>query len=600
MAKDIIQELNDIQRSYYQDSIAIFDGLSYSQYKTLKQVEFYTNSKYLTGNKDNLGREKPFYNIVNAKVNFATTATDLDTKDVQIISENPASFDKSFLIQKEVHNWMKESNFALTLNEIGETRARYGGVIVKKVIKDGELKLEIPEWKNLITDQVDIERGAKIEKHYMTPAEYSQIHEAFNGGVSLDDVLKMATNTRRLNMMKTTKTPTKYIVVWEIHGEFPETYLDDTKDENKYSNQYHIVIGDKEKKQLHVHGEVEKESPYKYLPWRKVPGRALGVGVVEDGFEAQIWTNDAKMREKEVMEISSKVGFKTTDPKMQNNILTDLDNGFILKMSPGHDIQQLNTVSNAIPEFSNLVTSWDQQYGKVASTFEANTGENLPSSTPFRLAVMQSQNANSLFNYRRQELGIFLTEIFTDWIIPFLVKKMNTEHILAADFSHEELKMIDESFSISEANKQFFDRILNEDEAVSQETYDQMYNANLEFIQSTKGRRFLKIPKDYFKDVKSKIDIVTTGEQINKSAVLESLNNIMTTVAQNPAILDNPILSQIFARIVEITNVGLSPISMGIGLNKPVQSQQAPQGQPIAQAEPAPQGQSQNLNGQTQ
>lgn len=599
MAKNIVDELNDIRKSYYQDKVSIFDGLSYSQYQTLKQIEFYTNSKYLTGGKDQLGRDKPFYNIVNAKVNLATTATDLDTKDIQVMSDTSTSFDKSFLLKREVHNWIKEVNFGMILNQIGETRSRYGGVIVKKVMRDGKLNLEIPEWKNVITDQVDFERGAKIEKHYMTPSEYAEKHSSFNLNVPLDDVLKMATNTRKLNMSSQTKTPTKYIIVWEIRGEFPETFIDGTGDKNKYTNQYHIVIGEVENKQIHVHAELEKESIYKFLPWRKVPGRALGVGVVEDGFEAQIWTNDAKMREKEIMEIASKIGFKTTDPKMQNNILTDLDNGFILKMSPGHDIQQVNTVSNAIPEFAKLVSSWDDQFSKVSSTFEANTGETLPSGTPFRLAAIQAQNANSLFTYRRQELGIFLKELFDDWIIPYLVKKMNTEHILAADFSHEELKSIDEAFAINLANEKFFDMILS-DKEVTQETYDQMYNMSLDFIQTTKARRFLEIPKDYFKDVKTKVDIITTGEEMNKSVVLESLNNIMTTVAQNPQILENPILSQIFARIVEVTNVGLSPITMGIGLDRPKKPQQAPQPQPQPQGQQQQQPNQPQQNGKTQ
>ena len=577
--RTIIDELNDIKKSYFNDNIAIFDGLSYSQYKTLKKVEYYTNSQYMTGNKDNLGRQKPFFNIVNAKVNLAITATDLDTKDIEIMAKNPASFDKSFIIRKEVQNWMSESNFALTLNEIGETRARYGGVLIKKVIKNGKLSIEIPEWKNLITDQVDIDKGVKIEKHYMTPAEYSKVHDAFNLNVPIDKVLKLASNKRSLNTTTITKTPTKYVVVWEIHGEFPESMMDTEGKKYRYSNQYHVIVGDEVGKQLSVHAEEESEDEilYKYLAWRKVPGRGLGAGVVEDGFEAQVWTNDAKVREKEIMEIASKIGFKTTDPKMQNNVLTDLDNGFILKLGQGHDIQQLNTVSNAIPEFNNLVKSWDDQYSKVSSTFETNSGDSLPSGTPYRLAVVQSQNANSLFDYRRQELGIFLKEVFDEWVIPFLIKKINKKHILSSDFSHDELKTIDSAFATEEANKQFIERILKGEE-VTQETYDQIFNMQLEFIQSTKGRRFLDIPDNYFKDFETTTDIVTTGEQINKAVVLESLNNIVTTVAQNPQILQDPILSQIFGRIIEVTNVGLSPISLGIGVNKPVQTpQQAPQ-----------------------
>lgn len=577
MAKNIIDFLNETSKRFYEEKIAIFDGLSFSQYDTIKRIEFYSNSKYTSGMKDQLGRDKPFFNIVNAKVNLAITATDLDTKDMQIISRNPTQFDKSFILRRENENWMKEDNFGLFLNELGSTRPKYGGVLVKKVMRDGKLHLEIPSWKNIINDQTNL-KGVIIEKHFLTIDEYERMATNFNKDVPIEDIMKTSSDTIMGQKQGKSKTPTKYIIAYEVHGEFPETYIDQEGSKDKYVGQYHVIVGERgaKNRQYIVHSEIEKESPYKYLAWRSVPGRALGIGVVEEGFEAQMWTNDAKIKEKESMELGSKVIYWTSDTKLQNNILTDLDNGAIIKGQAGTQQPiQVNTLSNALPEYSKLAQQWDDQFAKTTSTFESNTGDNLPSGTPYRLAIVQSQNANSLFNYRRQELGIFLEEIFSDWVIPYLMKKINKEHILAADFSREELKMIDESFAVSEANKLFFDRVLDKRQVISQEDYDSAYQLALDYIKTTKGRRFIKIPKGYFDDMDAKVTILTTGEQLNKGVVLESLNNIMTTVAQNPGILENPTLSQIFARIVEIANVGISPFSLGIGIEKPKVQNQA-------------------------
>jgi hypothetical protein len=50
----------------------IADGYEYSQYQTLRTIELYRNSKFETGNKDSLKREKPFYNICKFRVNVTT------------------------------------------------------------------------------------------------------------------------------------------------------------------------------------------------------------------------------------------------------------------------------------------------------------------------------------------------------------------------------------------------------------------------------------------------------------------------------------------------------------------------------------------------
>jgi len=57
---------------YRSQSITVAEGYDYSQYETLRTIELYHNSRFLTTNKDTLGREKPFYNICKFRVNVAT------------------------------------------------------------------------------------------------------------------------------------------------------------------------------------------------------------------------------------------------------------------------------------------------------------------------------------------------------------------------------------------------------------------------------------------------------------------------------------------------------------------------------------------------
>jgi hypothetical protein len=120
--------------SYRSDTIEITEGYDFSQYETLRTIELYDNDRFLTGPKDSLDREKPFFNIVSFRKNVATRATDLDTKDVQIQSDRitKTSYAETFLLNLKSRNWMKLSGFATFLNRMGATRAKYGGVLVKK------------------------------------------------------------------------------------------------------------------------------------------------------------------------------------------------------------------------------------------------------------------------------------------------------------------------------------------------------------------------------------------------------------------------------------------------------------------------------------
>lgn len=553
MDKKLFKEINQIIEDYKSSYIEIIDGLSYNQFETLKKIEFYWNSRYLNGQKDELGKTKPFYNISKLATNVATRATDLDIKDVRITSDNPDDRVRSMILNHELKNWFKEANFSYTLNTFGKTRAKYGGALVKKTVTDGKLNIEVVDWKNVITGQTSVENETIIEVHYMSPSELSKKRGIWE---NVDEAIEFAKKRNNKNDTNDDK-----ITVYEVHGEFPQSLNPDIEngDENTYERMVYFIAGENETEQVVLWYEQEKESPYRFLAWDNVPGRALGIGVVEDGFEAQMWTNDAVMAEKNVMDLAGKVFIKTNSEQIGNNALTDLENGAVIKLEDGADANVMNLTPNSLPQFQNTIERWRAQYERATNTFDAVTGETLPSNTALGSVAIQSAQASSFFDYRREEAGIFWKNVLMDWVIPHLIKKINKKHILASDFSADEIKLIDTAFSINEANTRLKEAVLS-GKIVTQEEYDQAIEAFRTFIAEDGKRRYLDVPEDYFKGYEKKVSIDITGESRNKQAQLQSLSTILSQVASNPGILQDPNLNKIFNEILELSGINFIPV----------------------------------------
>lgn len=580
----IIGEVNDLITNYNTGSLEIMNGLYFSQSQMIRTIEFYSSSKYLLGQLDELGKEKPFYNIVNGICDVENAAVALNTADLQVTADEPEDFDKSFLITKELHNWMKEVSFERTLNELRDTRTRYGGVLAKKCMDTDEdenkkiLTIEVPEWKNLITDVLNIEDGVIIEKHYMSPAELARKKGIWD---DVPEAIKLATKMRYDRNLPNQIGTSKRVPIFEVRGEFPKMYFKEaegsaTTDDDlyDYSYQLYIIAGEQNGKQILLYKEDNTERVYKYLARKKKAGRALGIGVVEEGEQSQIWTNDAMQKWQRAFEYSSKVIGQSASRKLKGrNMLTEVDNGTILEHDDAKPITAVPlTPAGGFAQFELLTQQWFSQYEKASSAYAMQRGE--VTTKNFRLQSMALGQSGLVFGDLQTEMGVFVTEIFYDWILPYLSSQLNKAHILAYEFSPDELKTIDKSYSIHTANQQVMDRILSpaftlqDTPVITGDDYDKAQQEALQAIQQTKTHRFMDIPKNYYKDLEPKLTFRTSADQKNKAAMLESLTNIMTIVAHNPAVLQDPVLSQVFMRIVELSGAGISPISLMAGIQE--------------------------------
>lgn len=551
--------LDDLIESY-NEPISRVDGLLRNPKEVIRTIEFYSNSQYLSGNKDSLGREKPFYNVCNYRVTVAKTSTDIDVKDIRFEPDSLKHSIQSMILNKELYKYLKDSNFSLTINEMGFTRPKYGGVLVKKTMKGDDLNIEVLDWTNIDFDPNDVIGGTRVETFYMQPSELSEMRDVWE----VDEALKAHA--------KFTKGKPGKIEVKEVFGELPDSFYPGNEGNKEYKDNgdyklmcfYIAIVGNK--KYL-LYYKYEKENNVKYLPWEKY-GKSLGVGVVEDGFESQVWQNDSIISYKNIMDLASKIVITTDSQKVSGNAITGVDHGHIFQLEQGRSMNVLSLMPNAIPQIENLIGLWNTQYDKISSTYAANTGEAPTAGTPYSQTALLNQVANSPFEYRREEWGIFLNEILNDWILPHLKKEVMSEHILVSDYDDAELEMIDESIANFDSNKSILKDLFENDNLATPHEQQMMISGSKQSLKKHGKKREIIVPEGFL-EVGGRITANITGELKNKGAMLQSLDSIFKTVVStfNPntgeySALKDPVLSKIFGQIVEMSGAPVSFASM--------------------------------------
>ena len=566
LSKELEHSIDEAVSHYFDDSIELLDGLTYSQYQTIKKVEYYTNSRYLAGQRDRQGRIKPFYNINNFRVQIAVRATDLDIKNINIEADEPEDSLKALLLNQELYNWMKKTNFSKTLNDLGGTRPRYGGVLAKRVEKDGEVMVEVPEWKNMITDQSDVMGGIMIERHFLSPADLQKKEDVWD---NTDEAIKLArkpkdTSGQTSNSSGNTdevsaQSNIPQVEVQEIYMDVPDKFNPTTKKKGNTFRPMQIILATDGAAKVVMHMQ-EKERPYKYLPWEVISGRGLGRGQVEDGFEAQMWTNDAIIAQKNAMDLSSKVIITTSSTELDGNALTDLDNGTIINLQEKGFFKSTQLLPSALPELSNMVDQWDKQYSEVSSSFNSISGEEPPSGTPFRSLALQARQGASYFDYKREEFGIFIKEIVNEWILPELTKKLSKQHTLVTQLPGDKLELIDNLFVASRLEKGVKDFVRKNKLPPTREQVEREQQRLVEFLSQTGNTRYLEVPKAFYKDIKAEVTIITTGEQKDKEADNDRLLGLLEVASKTG---NQQLMTELIKKIIDSQDVGLSSQQFG-------------------------------------
>jgi len=528
--------------TYPSTEIELYGTRPFNQHQLLNTIAAYTDSHYTSSEYDELGRRKPFFNIVNRILHKQRTAEDIDTKNVELSTKKPQHYAKSLLMSVANKKWMKVNRFAHTLNEMTETRGKNGGVLVKWV----QDHVEVVDLLTTITDPTDIASGVKIQELRMNPAELMATKD--KGWENQEDAITM---DRENDTKEDGLNPiTDYIKVYVIEGVLPKSMIDEEAKEFDYSEQMHVITlftetdadTDTERQSgITLYQTEKKDSPYKYLPYEVFSGRSLGRGMVEQSLQAQIAINETVINEKNTMDIAGKalLAQPAGNGLDGNNFIKDYADGSIFEYNVAPP-QLINATPSSLGYNRTIIDGWRTQVNDQTSVQDVNTG-NMPASATFRGMALQNQEANSLFELRREEMGIFLQEIYQDWVIPHLKKWIKTQDFLELELSSEEMQRVISDYSYNKArrvvDKKYFAGEYNDVEPgtkfMQMAVDTEMEAERIKQELKTSKKNWLKSNDKYLDGIEYDLDILITDEQQIKQVYLSNQVDLLNTYLAN-------------------------------------------------------------------
>jgi hypothetical protein len=596
MTSEIYALADEVVSSFRDETniIDVVEGLSVNTYTIIREAEFLSSSHYMFGDYDEDGELIPFHDIITRILENQRAAEEVDTADLKITTDDQEFHNRAMLVDKYNQEWLRKNRIDKFINDAIETRGKYGGVLVKVVEEKDNIALQVVDWNDYAGDAGDLESGLRCIETYYTPARLIEV--AKERGWDIENVKQViqdyAEQDQDSDERKQVDTTGMYILVRELSGVMERTYIDENADEYEYSYQIHYLAGtelrgkDDYKGRTLFSAELE-QSPFYYLPYKKRGGKdkLLGIGMVERAKHAQVQTNRAAQQYKKALDLASTHVLQTGDKNLKGkNVIRQMKSGTILHVKEGQNISGVDMSPQALAHLDRFLMTVQNQVDRATGTYAVSTGENLPSGTPYRLGAILDQNAQSQFDLRREEFGIFLNHIYEQHVLPFLLKQIKNANELNLKFTADELQQIDYQIEVQQADKQIIDNyfagVYDADPMTKFAMMEQDRAAIMQGIdeQLKKGKSRRKIVNDmkdkwreYWGECEGKLFVEVTNEKRKKGAILESVNNLWMQYLQfKPQLDQDPEARKMFNELRFMA--GLAPVDF---TNSPPAQQQA-------------------------
>lgn len=586
---DIIREMERLDE---EGNTNISKYVTHNMRETINTIDAYLNSKHISGEVDSMGREKPFFNIVTSASNIWYRATDIDRKNIKIKADKRASCVPAFVATLLLQEYMKKEEIGTFLNNWGRILARYGSAITKIVEQGDKLVTRVMPWSIMIVDPTDFYNNPVIEKLWFTPAQLRA-----NKDYDQDMVDDLIENLQKKETVdgKTQDSKAGYIELYEIHGEFPQSYLTDKEsDDDIYVQQMHVIsyIAKKEGRNgkytyddYTLYRGREAKNPYDISHLIEEDGRTLAIGAVEHLFQSQWMVNHSAKSIKDQLDLASKLIFQTSDGNfVGQNALGAIESGDILIHKVNEPLTQIANNSSDITSLQNFGQQWKTLGNEIVGISEAMLGANPPSGSAWRQTQAMLQESHSLFEVMRENKGLAIERMLRNHIIPHLKRKMDTTDELSVILDEHQVKKLDSLYvpnkAIKQTNDEFAEKVLNDEQIQEGEMEMARQQSETDIqkgLNQFGNQRFIKPSeidsktwKESLKDLEWDLDIDVTGESEDTNSVLTTLNTTLQTIAGLNGQPMPPEMKVVFNKILEKTGA-LSPLELEATPEEPQQ-----------------------------
>lgn len=516
------------------------------------------NAWYHTGKNDGL---RPYNDIVTPIIDVAFRLEGFDVKDIYPYIDDSERYYMSFLIRKYHPQWARKNELDTFIDEVVESSIIYDLVVIKDI---NEVRPEVIKLQDIaFCDQTDILSGPICLKHNYTIPQLLEYSGKWYPD-KIDECIVMASASKEVSTANDSKvsTPGKYIEVYELHGSFPETWLDPEGDKNKYVPQIHIVTFYKSSDGIEngitlYKGKSKKLTDiFKALKIDQVRshGRACGRSLVERLFDPQVWNNYSAIKIKKMLDSAVNL-LQTDSEEYGNKKISELKENTVLKHEPGRPITKVDMGIQNLTAFENQMSKTETQARILGSASEAALGINPTSGTPFALQDLIVNQGEGIHTYRQGKIATFFADVlYRDLFIKYLVKDMNNGKKFSEELTLDELHEIVDNIVTKQVNQRIKEgNVLTPEK---QKLLTQLYKES--FLKGGK-RRFMEALQSELNDIESKVLVNIVGKQKNLAKDADKLTNLIREVIANPmAFKQVPGLAKLFNSLVE--DSGFSPI----------------------------------------
>jgi hypothetical protein len=514
--------------------IKVNPAFASNQLSVIDLIEKYTISKYRDGDFDSFGNPRPFYDIVTFPIYVAAKMVEADVKDIKVMSEDD-DYWTSFILEKELHFWLKEKYFGRFLNEMSYNWPKYGHIVAKKV----DDNIELVPLRNLRfrPDVISMSSVPIVERHLYQPDEF--LLEARNRNWENVNLVNLEPAEVTDNSIALNNPKLQIFEAW-----FPPNFL-------KSDYNYFIVSGDGI---ILAYSNMPK-SPYKDLAWEKVFGRTMGRGQVEKLFHEQIYMNRIATEKSEGLMWTSKHLFQCRDNSMARNLLSQAENGEVfITNSP---IEPVQNEERNLQFYGYDENKWETNAFRKTFTQELQVANSSVANA--KAQIVSAQLQSGYFKQKKEELASFTKELIWDWVIPQFKNAKRKEHkmimrnLLSGDGGSEKLMNMIVSRRTEEKK---LNSLLNGKMIMPDE--EKVMRA---MVAETIKNEAMVIPENTYNDLEFKINIEIGNESLDSNSMIQFVQIALNTINNNPAILENGRTRTLFYKLLEMG--GINPHELG-------------------------------------
>jgi hypothetical protein len=545
----LLKKINREVEDFKSKTISIVPGLYFNQYDTLVETHFAWNSKFQTGDIDDEGDRKFYRNVVRNPAKVGSKAVDFDTKNIRLLTVGGGDPIKTWFMERDLKYWMREKKFGKILNRIFNELPVFGSVVLK--IVDGTPYFV--DLRNFV-----IEQGADdldctnyiIEIHNYTPAEFRKVAKQMKWKES--DVKEVI---EKFHQMK----GVSHIKLYERYGEVEKD------GEWAYKRVFIADVGNEE---LDRSGQLVvaypgvtlsiddfEGHPYREFHWDKVPGRWLGVGVVETLREPQIAVNlNTNLQAKTAFWAALRV-FQSQGTPTVSNLATDVRNGEVLNSeSP---ITQIDMSDRNLAFFNDQDARWFATRDENTFAFDGVQGQRAPASTPLGETQLNITQNLSYFEQIQENIAMDVKEMLYDDIIPQFEKDSTAEHTLrlVGKDLDQYIELVKNELVAKEVMRMTL-KALGDAPFPTNEDRDAIGLAVEEAIKQGK-EKILTVPKGFYKGLKYDVDIDITGESVDTRVRAATKFAILQAITADPTMTQDPTKRKLLASYAE--DGGINP-----------------------------------------